>query len=107
MQIGEWKATKHLNKIYNEIRELGLEQNVAELEAYGFTVVEPQKVASPQFIDQLADAIVAVARKRKGQNGGGETAYGRGESPVGELVYSLLSEGRVFEEAILNRARPQ
>ena len=35
---GEWTATPELNRIYGTIRELGLETNLAELEAFGFQV---------------------------------------------------------------------
>jgi hypothetical protein len=39
MEIGEWRATRDLNDLYREIRDLGLETNLAELEAFGFTVI--------------------------------------------------------------------
>ena len=40
MEILDWPATRELNGIYREIRELGLETNLAELEAFGFTVID-------------------------------------------------------------------
>lgn len=40
MEIGDWRATRGLNDLYREIRERGLETNVAKLDAFGFTVVE-------------------------------------------------------------------
>ncbi len=40
MEIGDWRGTRDLNDIYREIRELGLESNVAEVDAFGFTIVE-------------------------------------------------------------------
>ena len=40
MEIGDWKSTADLNEIYLRIRDLGLETNVAELEAFGFTTIE-------------------------------------------------------------------
>jgi len=40
MEIGDWAATRDLNRIYADIRALGLETNLAELEAFGFTVIE-------------------------------------------------------------------
>ena len=36
MEIGDWPATRDLNDLYREIRSLGLEAQVAELEAFGF-----------------------------------------------------------------------
>ena len=47
MQIGDWAATPDLNDIYREIRDLGLETNLAELEAFGTkeAMADDQKVA--------------------------------------------------------------
>ena len=40
MQIGDWRATRDLNPLYQEIRDFGLETGIAELDAFGFTVIE-------------------------------------------------------------------
>ena len=37
--IGDWTATRELNGIYADARELGLEANIAELATYGFTTI--------------------------------------------------------------------
>ena len=59
MEIGNWSATPDLNDIYREIRALGLESNLAELEAYGFTIVEG--ALTPALTKDLRDAIIAIA----------------------------------------------
>ena len=46
MKIGDWSATRSLSGLYREIRELGLETNLAELEAFGFTIIENVTKAS-------------------------------------------------------------
>jgi hypothetical protein len=51
MEIGDWRATRDLNDLYREIRGLGLEANVAELEAFGFTVIE--NALTPELTDRL------------------------------------------------------
>jgi ectoine hydroxylase-related dioxygenase (phytanoyl-CoA dioxygenase family) len=56
MEIGNWSATESLNEIYREIRSLGLESNLAELEAFGFTVIE--RALSGENVVQLRDAII-------------------------------------------------
>jgi hypothetical protein len=33
MEIGDWRSTRDLNALYREIRQLGLETNLAELDA--------------------------------------------------------------------------
>ena len=63
---GEWSATPDLNRIYREIRTLGLETNLAELEAYGFTVI--RDALSPELTAKLRDAVLRSAEngfKRK------------------------------------------
>ena len=39
MEIGDWETAKNLKPIYEEIRALDLEQNLAEHDAFGFTYV--------------------------------------------------------------------
>ena len=46
LQIGNWKATAELGEVYRAARELGIESNLAELEAFGFTIVPPESVTS-------------------------------------------------------------
>ena len=65
MQIGDWSATPDLNDIYREIRALGLETNLAELEAFGFTVVEG--ALSPDLTRRLKDTVIGIAEARVGR----------------------------------------
>ena len=51
-------------EIWAEIKRLDLTYNVAELEVRGFTVVPPEKVASPKFIAELRQAILDVSERR-------------------------------------------
>src|SRR5271170_5789696 len=60
--------TNSVVRMYNEIRGLGLERNIVDLEVFGYTIVEPEKVGSPELADRLAKAIVTVAEKRTGQS---------------------------------------
>ncbi len=46
MAISDWKSTREPSPLYRQIRELGLEQNVAELDAFGFTILEPGRALS-------------------------------------------------------------
>ena len=48
MEFGDFRATEAFNPTYKRIKELGLEQNVLDLDAYGFTVIPPEKVAPPE-----------------------------------------------------------
>jgi hypothetical protein len=97
MKIGDWRATRDLNDLYREIRELGLETNLAELEAFGFTILDG--ALSPALTGQLRAAVVAEAERRLErefdiENETGHKGY--------ELVPYLLFKDPVFERALLN-----
>lgn len=104
MEIADWQATSDLNDLYREIRRLDLEQNIAELDNFGFTIVEPDKVAPPGFADRLLEAILSIVEKRTGvrpdlKGGSTHIDLPRG---TGDEHYWLLFEDRVFEEALMN-----
>lgn len=97
MEIGDWSATEDLNGLYRRIRDLGLEANVAELDAFGFTII-PQAL-SPQRTEALRKAVLAAA----------ETSFGKDLDLEGEaelhdvkLAPYLLYKDPLFEEAVLN-----
>ena len=94
---GEWSATPELNRAYREIRSLGLETNLAELEAFGFTVI--RDALSPRLTIDLRDAVLRAA----------EENFHRpldldGEQGLHEvrLAPYLLFKDPVFEQALLN-----
>src|SRR4029077_21071049 len=62
MKIGDWAATPDLNDIYRDIRALGLETNLAELEAFGFTVIEG--ALSPDEVKATRDKIIEISEAR-------------------------------------------
>jgi hypothetical protein len=64
MQIGDWKAVAGMASVYNQARELGIETNIAEIEAFGFTVIEPEKTGMPKdFAQRLMDTTLSIAGK--------------------------------------------
>lgn len=97
MEIGAWSATPDLNVIYREIRALGLEPNLAELEAYGFTVIEGALDAD--LTAALRSRVVDITAARLGRplDVDGETAY-RGL----QFVPYLLFQDDLFRRALLN-----
>jgi len=64
MEIGDWKATRGLNEAYRAIRALGLETNLAELDAFGFTVVED--TAPADLVERLKAAICEEVERKTG-----------------------------------------
>jgi ectoine hydroxylase-related dioxygenase (phytanoyl-CoA dioxygenase family) len=97
MEIGDWRSTRDLNELYRQIRQLGLETNLAELDAFGFTVIED--ALSPDLTARLRDAVVREA----------ETAFAARLDVEHEeshrnwkLVPYLLYKDELFEQAVLN-----
>ena len=90
------------------VLELGLDPYVAELDRDGYTVIPPDRVAPPEFIERLRDAVLRVARERtgvehalhrSGDAGHYETFPIRSDQ---YLLYYLLFEDEVFEEWLEN-----
>ncbi len=97
MDIGDWRSTRDLNDLYRQIRGLGLETNLAELDAFGFTIIED--ALSPELTLQLRDVVVREA----------ESAFAakldieREEAHRNwKLVPYLLYKDQLFEQAVLN-----
>ena len=107
MEIGDWKATRQLGSLYEQIRKLGLEQNIAELDAFGFTILEPGKAAPVEWTQKLRQAFLDVAERRTGVKHDFETGeHGMVDTqPPYKFQYSmhcLLLEDPIFQEAIQN-----
>lgn len=101
MEINDWRATRDLNDLYRRLRFLGLEPHIAELDAFGFTVIEGALDAS--VTARTRDAIVSVAERRLHRTIDIETDNSddlRGY----DLQPFLLFEDPVFEEVLLNEA---
>ncbi len=107
MQVGDWKSTPELGPLYREIRKLGLEQNIAELDAFGFTILEPGKAAPVAWVEGLRDKVLEVAERRTGVKHDLVTgAHGHldVQPPFNHqyILYYLLLEDPVFQQAICN-----
>jgi ectoine hydroxylase-related dioxygenase (phytanoyl-CoA dioxygenase family) len=99
MEIGDWHSTRDLNDLYRQIRALGLETRLAELDAFGFTVIE--NALSPDLRARLRAAVVSAAEVSFGArlDVEAETAH-----RDWKLVPYLFFKDPVFEEAVLNPA---
>ena len=97
MDIGNWTATPDLNDIYREIRALGLETNLAEMEAYGFTIIEDALPA--ELTKDLRETILRIAEERIGAKLDIED-----ETHLNaiNLIPYLLFKDPLFKQAVLN-----
>lgn len=68
MDIIDCESAGAMPQLYRELRQLGLETNIAELEALGYTVVPPEKVGTPSMLRDLRAAFERVMRDRHGND---------------------------------------
>jgi hypothetical protein len=99
-----------LNSVLASVGAQDLDENARDLDAYGFTVVQPEKVAPPAFHDRLREAVLQVHERRTGQR---ITDLSEGTGPVpshprfphGQAAHFFaLFEDPAFQEALLNPA---
>lgn len=105
MQIGNWSATPDLNEIYREIREAGLETNLAELEAFGFTTI-PDALSKEEVVE-MRGIILELAEKQLGRkldlvNETKSTAQNGGGNDV-SLIPFLLYKNEIFKRSLVNK----
>ena len=65
MDLADYETSPNVDPLMKEIDSFGLFKHVAELEAYGMTVVPPETIgASPEFVERLRNAIISTCEKR-------------------------------------------
>ena len=101
MQIEDWKSTRKLSPLYRELAEMELLENIAELEAFGFTVVPPEKVGPQELHDEVREAVLAVACERRGCT---VAQLPEVFDDAQELMRFVLWDAPIFEKVILNPA---
>ena len=100
MKIEDWPSSKYLSPLYREIRERGLESNIAELEAFGFTMIE--NFLTQDEIEHTKSTILRVAERRLGRTldiSNTENLEGRISGTP--LLTRLVFEDPWFEELML------
>lgn len=86
----------------NEIRDLGVQAYIADLDANGYTVVPPE-VASPDGLaERMLEACLDVAERRNGERPDLLAGTTDRDSVVGGAMGAMLLEDPVFEESLMN-----
>ena len=98
MEIGDWKSAGSVSPLYKELRQLDLESNIAELEAFGYTVVPPEKVAPQSFCDEVREALERTMLRRYGPDGLSEERW----KNVNDIQRFMLWEDQIFEKLSYN-----
>jgi phytanoyl-CoA dioxygenase PhyH len=102
MEIGDWKATQGLNETFRHARELGLEPNLLELEAFGFTVVPPYKAAPKAFFDRMRDAVFRLVETEDAASVDLNRQKQEDRPAYGRQFFHLLVKDAVFGESLMN-----
>ncbi len=99
-----YRVSEDALAMWHEIRRLGLEANIAELDTLGYTVVPPEKAAPAGFGERLKDAVldVVVRRGRIRPDLLEGLEYRNPPVPFGDKFAYLLFENPVFQEAVCN-----
>ena len=103
MSLAEYQVYPDVDNLMGELAKYDLFEHVAELEAYGLTVVPPEKMhSSPGFPDRLRDAIMRVCEERTGVKLGDYQTSTTKMDDVAKHNWDLLEEDEVFVEAAIN-----
>lgn len=101
MDIQDWTSVRHLPELYRELKQLDLLEHIAELEAFGFTVVPPEKVGTDNDHQAVRDALIKVACERKQCS---ESELSEEFADGQELMRFMLWDDPIFEKTLLNPA---
>jgi hypothetical protein len=100
MEIGDWKAAAGIASVYNRARELGIETNIAELEAFGFTIIEPEKTGMPKdFAKRLMERTLAIA---KAEDINVVDLNKQAARPAqGRQLFNLITKDAIYADALM------
>ena len=101
MEIGNWQTTAELNSVVRDARELGLEQSLFELEAFGFTVVPPDVVRAGSLPSRMLDATLRLCEE---VDGSGKAMSGPGHATwdYSHFLHYLVARDPAFIEAVMH-----
>lgn len=103
MDVSDYDAAPNVDPIVKDLGRHDLNKHVVELEAYGLTVVPPEKMqAGPRFAERLRDAIIRTCERRHNVVVG-DPAKAPASAAVGiSRSWDLIEEDDVFVEAAIN-----
>jgi ectoine hydroxylase-related dioxygenase (phytanoyl-CoA dioxygenase family) len=93
------EKTEPMVRIWDDIRRYGLEENIAELETRGLTVVQPEKAATPEFIERLRAATLRFIESRDGRKPDVASGDTHRNQILGDYHYLILHDP-VFQELL-------
>ena len=106
MKIGTWGSTFGRDEVFRQLRELGLIEQLAEFDTFGFTVIPPEKIGRPDLFERMRERVLEIAGERTGipHTLDGRVQLGKlkaqPQSPNQFVLYYLLAEDAAFREAV-------
>ena len=98
MEIKDWSSAKDTPALYRELKELELLENLAELEAFGYTVLPPDKVGSVEQHEEAKEVVLRIACERKDCSRDElSSVFSDGQ----ELLRFVLWDDLLFEKLVL------
>ncbi len=101
MEIGDWPATAELNTTVRRARELGLEQSLFEIEAFGFTVIPPEILRAGDLPKRMFDATMRLCEEVD-RSGGKKSGPGNASWDYSHFLHYLIGRDPVFIEAVMH-----
>lgn len=101
MKIEDWPSAKNVPALYRELKQLDLLEHIAELEAFGYTILPPEKVGPPEQHEQARQAVIRIACERKQC---AEDELAEEFSDGQELLRFVLWDDPIFEKLALHPA---
>ena len=99
MEIKDWASMGARSALYRELKQLDLLENIAELDAFGYTVIPPEKVGPDEQHEQMKNAVLKIASNRKACSLEDlPNFFSQGQ----ELMRFILWDDPVFEKLVLN-----
>ncbi|MDA1075184.1 MAG: phytanoyl-CoA dioxygenase family protein [Proteobacteria bacterium] len=103
MSLADYQVYPDVDNLMGEIRKYDLFEHIVELQAYGMTVVPPEKMqTSDGFIDRLRAAIIRACEVRNGITIGDYRTATPPPKHTFRNSWDLLEEDEVFVEAAIN-----
>ena len=103
MSLADYNVYPDVDNLMGEIGRYDLFEHVAELEAYGLTIVPAEKMQTSEgFADRLRTAILRACERRNGVELGDYRTSTTRMGDVSGNSWDLLEEDEVFVEAAIN-----
>ena len=96
MQVENWPSAGPSALLYQELKQLDLLENIAELDVFGFTIVPPDKVGPPDYHARMRESLLFVVTERFGE----PAQDGLSWEEANQIFRLILWENEAFEELL-------